>query len=107
KFVISLKNNRKVSKISVEEIAPTETAIPLIIDNTPNFVDANWGASLKPIKASRTTTPWLFDDKASIYVFRFKITSATGIETILLQPAWFSTEIKEKLRQHIKTIEGG
>jgi len=97
----------KVSELRVEEVFPAKKAILLYRDNNPVFKDRLWRHNLEPIVISASNTPFLYTNKASIYVFRFTIIRQGQEPEVLLQPAWFSRKVKALDRQIIEKIQNG
>ena len=103
-FAFSSTNNEKIRSIIVEEIAPTPVIKQLIKEENPNVV-GNWHVKLAPIAANKANTPWIFKDKASIYVFRITINLESGEKAVLTQAAWFSKSLLANNAKQISLIE--
>jgi hypothetical protein len=74
-------------------------------DTSPRLQGNVWSGSTLPSPAGKTHTPWLYEKKGSIYVFRFTIKPAGKSAVMLYQPAWYSEAAKDKFRQHIDNID--
>lgn len=97
-FAFTNKSDVNVSEIIVEKVFPSEKAIVLYEDKAPKFVNKKWVANrVNPVVPSEETTPWLYNSKGSIYIFRFTIKKTDGSSATLLQLAWFSRAFKSSL----------
>lgn len=106
-FAVSTANGAKVKEISIEEVAPSEVVVPLVLEENPTFSDGIWRDSLNPIEVNPTNTPFLFNNSASIYVFRVTIKVENQQSIVLYQPAWFSAQAKSTYQQMIARIQNG
>ena len=106
-FAFTSTNTEKIESISIEELAPTKTIKLLAKVDKPKVIDGRWQLNLEPINANKVNTPWIFRDKASIYVFRITINLESGKQTILTQAAWFSKPVLANYVKHISSIENG
>lgn len=106
RFGLTAKSSQTLERVVVEEVAPAAVEKLLVEDHAPALKDKVWSGSSQPIEASKTSTPWLYTDKASIYVFRFTIKARGEPDAVFYQPAWFSKPAKEKFREMIAKING-
>lgn len=104
KFGLTSKTGQSPEMIKVEEVSPSKEDRLLLEDTTPRLQGNIWAGSTFPSPAGKTQTPWLYEKKGSIYVFRFTIKSTEKPAVILYQPAWYSEAAKDKFRQHIDNI---
>ena len=106
RFSLTSKTSQQLERVLVEEISPSAIEKLIVEDQSPGLRAKAWHGASAPLEASRTSTPWLYDEKASIYVFRFTIQARGATPTVLHQPAWFSKPAKEQFRKHIERING-
>ncbi|MBB1271186.1 hypothetical protein [Shewanella sp. SR44-3] len=106
-FAFSSANNEKIRNIVIEELAPTKVIKVLAKVENPQLTDGRWHFNLEPTKANTINTPWIFRDKASIYVFKITINLESGEQTILNQAAWFSKPVLKNYAKQISLIENG
>src|SRR5688500_2932168 len=59
-FGLTIKSIKNVESISVAEVAPTVTEIPLVNDAAPKLAKKYWMGSTAPVAATRGVAPWLF-----------------------------------------------
>lgn len=105
-FTLTARSSQTLERVVVEEVAPTDVEKLLVEDHAPLLKGKIWSRTSQPIEASKTLTPWLYTDKASIFVFRFTIKAREEPDTVLYQPAWFSKPVKEMFREMIAKING-
>ncbi|CAH0535396.1 hypothetical protein VST7929_02969 [Vibrio stylophorae] len=106
-FAFSSMSDQEISNIVIEELAPTKVIKVLAEVENPQLIDGRWSLNLEPSKASAINTPWIFSDKASVYVFRIIINLESGEQVILNQPAWFSKPVLNGFASQIISIENG
>lgn len=104
-FAFSSTNTEKIQSILIEELAPTKVIKQLIKVENPKILDGRWKVNLDPIRANKVNTPWIFRNKASIYVFKITINLESGKKTILTQAAWFSKPMLANYAKQISLIE--
>lgn len=101
-FGLTSKASETLRRVVVEEVFPSDVAKVLIDDPSPSLSARMWSGDTVGVEPSPDSTPWLFTEDASVFVFRFTITSSGGQSPVVLyQPAWFSRPAKETLRQTI------
>lgn len=93
-FGFTSKNDQKIKKVSIEEIASDDPTIQPIHDDTPQLKDNDWSASTESIEVNSRTLPWLYSSKPSIFVFKFAIAMEGEPEIVLYQPTWFPAKVK-------------
>jgi hypothetical protein len=106
RFALTDKTSKSIERIFIDEVSPSEIEKLILQDNAPKLNNGVWTGATEPIEASHTSTPWLYMDKASIYVFRFTLHSRGEPPTVLYQLTWFSKPTKEAFRQKIDLING-
>jgi len=104
-FAFSSTNTEKIESIVIEELAPTNIIKLLARVDKPEVIGGRWQLNLEPINANKVNTPWIFRDKASIYVFRITINLESGKQTVLTQAAWFSKSVLANYAKQILLIE--
>lgn len=103
-FRLRTKKASKIETIQIDEIAPTYVEKMVLKEVNPKIKNGLWSGSLEPIEASSTSTPWLYDDKASFYVYRFTIKAENSEPVILNQLVWFSKPAKKSFQHTIEKI---
>lgn len=114
-FSLTAKSGTALERVVVEEVFPGDVAKVLVDDQTPSLVHATrepgpgdradrWLGSTAGVEPTSASTPWLFTQEASIFVFRFRIHPAGRAPVVLYQPAWFPPPSKEAFRQTIVRI---
>ena len=106
-FDFEAKSSKQLESVIVDEVSPSQTSVTLVEDKAPVLKNGVWSGTAKSIAANSASTPWLFNKKQSVYVFRFTIQFSGEPAFILYQPAWFSGPAKESFRQMISRIEHG
>jgi hypothetical protein len=100
-FGFTNKQLKCVRRVSVIEIAPSRTETTRIEDAAPSLKDNYWLGVTGPVEATAVSIPWLFEEKTSMFVFRFTIEGETGLPIELYQPTFFSAEAKAIFRKLI------
>lgn len=103
-FTLRTKKANKIETIQIDEIAPTNVEKMVLKEVNPTIKNSLWSGSLEPIEASSTSTPWLYDEKASFYVYRFTIKAENSDPVILNQLTWFSKPAKKSFQYTIEKI---
>ena len=98
---------KRLEAVKVEEVSPSTSPVTLIEDNAPALKNGVWSGDAAPIPASRTSTPWLFENTKSVYVFRFTIKAVGEPPFVLYQPTWFSGAAKQGFQTIISNVEHG
>jgi hypothetical protein len=107
KFGLTSKTSKKLERVLVEEVFPSDVAKTLVDDHSPSLSGKMWSGSNTGVEPNPTSTPWLFTEGASVFIFRFTITPAGGVNPVVLyQPAWFSRPVKGQFQQTIARING-
>jgi len=105
-FSLTDKASKALERVVVEEVYPSSTARTVVDDHSPSLQEKLWSGSSASVEPNPIFTPWLFDDRDSVFVFRFTITPAGSPPVVLYQPAWYSRPIKEQFRQVVAAING-
>lgn len=93
-FEFITKKVLPITKVLIEEVAPSDQ-VKFIYMSTPKSIETvKWSGSPDTIEANIITAPWLYSDKATIYVFKFTIHIKDAEPVSLYQAAWFSTDAK-------------
>jgi len=106
-FAFKSTKSGEIESIKIEELPSTAPKQTLIELSNPKIKDGYWKFNFEPIIANKENTPWVYKDKASIFVFRITIIEKSGIETILTQPTWFSKPLLTNFIKQIELIENG
>jgi len=97
-FGFTAKRLRELESVEVAEVSPSDVAVPLIVDSKPELIENYWKSTISGVPVGSETTPWLYEEKASIFVFRFTLKQKNKKAFVLYQPAWFSAEAKDEFR---------
>lgn len=104
-FSLTSKTGLQIDQVNVVEVFPSKTEKLLLKDSSPTLNERNsWSGIASPLEANSTSTPWLYENRASLYVFKFVIKPLNQPAVVLYQPALFSQAAKEKFRQQIDFI---
>ena len=87
--------------IVVEDVSGAK-AITVIDDGTPKFEKDYWKGNAAPVVLSEANTPWLFDGKPTIKVFKITISVKDAEDVIMYQPSWYATESKAMIIEILK-----
>ena len=100
-FGIAVQKKGKPTHITVEDVSG-DTAVMMVDDKAPKVEEKYWKGDADPLMVQESSTPWIFDDKPTIKVFRVTI-SAKGVpDVILYQPAWYPAETKSQVARMAK-----
>lgn len=101
-FGLTKKSDANVSEIIIEEVFPSEKAMTIYEEKDPQFSDKSWFSKRAHcVVPNEQNTPWLYNAKGSIFVYKFTIKKYDGSFSTLLQLVWFSRELKSSLLQSI------
>jgi hypothetical protein len=104
-FGLTSKTGLQINQVNVVGVFPSKTERLLLKDSSPTLNEKNfWSGTTSSLEANSASTPWLYENRASLYVFKFVIKPVNKPEVILYQPAIFSETAKEKFRQQIEYI---
>jgi len=106
-FGFTSKRLKDLESVEVAEVSPSDVVVPLVLDLNPRLSEDYWMGSVSGGAVGPETTPWLYSEKASIYIFRFTLVEKRGKHMVLYQPAWFSAEAKEQFRAIAARITEG
>jgi hypothetical protein len=95
-FNFSVQKPVPVTRVVVEDVTD-EKAVLLVDDNSPKIESLLWTGKAAEQKVSKSTTPWLFDKKPTIKIFRFTISAAGSPATVMYQPAWYPVQTKAQV----------
>jgi hypothetical protein len=103
-FGLSVENNAAPARIRVEDVTD-EAAILLVDDREPKLVKKYWRGDAAPTPVSEQSTPWIFDPKTTIRVFKVTISARNAPDVILYQPAWYSAQAKRQIASRVKNSD--
>ncbi|HTG35492.1 MAG TPA: hypothetical protein VLB76_21435 [Thermoanaerobaculia bacterium] len=105
-FALTAKSFETLEHVTVEEVYPDEVAKVLVDDQSPALKEKTWSGSSIGVEPDLKSTPWLFSEGDSIFVFRFTINSKGKPPAILYQPAWISQSAKRMSQLSVKQTNG-
>jgi hypothetical protein len=97
RFAFSAKTDQQLEQVVVEEVGTSDSAKLMLSDNQPQLEKGSWVGGSETIKADPSTTPWLYSNAPSIFVFKFSIKAQGMPVQILYQPSWFSAQAKKAM----------
>ena len=100
-FALTNKVSVKLESVVVEEVAPTNQPKILVSDSAPESKNGVWRGSAQEIIPSAQTTPWLFENGTSTFIYRFSIKPKNAPVVVLYQPSSFAVQSKAVFRQMI------
>ena len=99
-FGLTSKTNDEISKITVENVFPSDPAVLLVTDNQPKLKSGAWIGQHENGDPSGNTNAWLETKKLSAFIFKFTVTFKGGEESTLYQLSIFSEDDKQFFLQH-------
>jgi len=95
-FDLVVNETGKPTHISVEDVSG-EAASSMVDDNSPHVKNHAWQGNAKPMIISEQSTPWLYDPKPTIKIFRVTISAKGKQDVVLYQPAWYPAPTKAQI----------
>lgn len=95
-FNFSVQKSVSLTRVMIEDVTD-EKAILLVDDKNPKIESLLWTGKAAEQKISKSTTPWLFDNKPTIKVFRFTISATSSPDAVMYQPAWYPVQTKAQV----------
>ena len=105
-FGFENKSLGRIESVSIERVAPDDPASPVLVDDHGVGNGQHWTGSAEPVAASPASSPWLYEEGDSIFVFRFDIIPTSGKKVTLYQPVWYSAKAKSGLRKALGAWQG-
>ena len=105
-FSVRMKSSEAPERITIEEVAPSDVEKLVLDDMKPILHDSVWSTRTSPIEPNAQATPWVYSDKATIFVFRFTIKPIGKAPIVMYQPAWFPVSSKQALVHHAEGKDG-
>ncbi len=105
-FSFRSKTNHNVLAVIVEDVTfdPIKT---LVGDLEPVVRDNVWRGFAEPISVTKEALPWLYDDRATMKIFRFTVRYDDDQRSVLHQLAMYQAGAKEQLRERAAMIRSG
>jgi len=94
-FGLTSKTKEEISKITVENVFPSDPAALLVADNQPKLKNGDWIGQIVNGQAVSNDNAWLKTKKLSAFVFKFSVTFKGGEESTLYQLSAFSEDDKQ------------
>jgi hypothetical protein len=99
-FGFASKTNDEISKVTVENVFPSNPAVLLVADNQPKLKNGAWIGQIENGEPESNNNAWLKTKKLSAFVFKFTVTFSSGEETTLYQLSTFNEGDKQFFLQH-------
>ena len=103
-FGLSSKTTDEISRITVENVFPSDPAALLVTDNQPKLKDGAWIGRIENGEPESNNNAWLKTKKLSAFVFKFTVTFKSGEETALYQLSAFNESDKTFFLQHAEQL---
>ena len=103
-FGFTSKTNDEISKITVENVFPSDPAVLLVTDNQPKLKNSAWIGQIENGDPRGNNNAWLKATKLSAFVFKFSVTFKDGEETTLYQLSIFSEDDKRFFLQAAEQV---
>lgn len=105
-FSFRIKTNHNVLAVIVDDVTfdPVKT---LVGDLEPALRQNVWSGRAEPIAITKETLPWVYDDRATMKVFRFTVRYDDDQRSILHQLAMFRAAAKEVIRDKAANVRAG
>ena len=101
-FGFTQKDGPKISEVKIEEVYTEKSDRPVTTEGAPTWKKNDWSAHTEPVVISESTTPWIYEPKNSVFMFRFTIQFEGGSQSVLHQLSIFPAQAKAYLSQPIK-----
>lgn len=98
-FALTAKRARRLERVVVEEVYPSDVARPIVDDTSPALEGKAWFGSGVGELPSPESTPWLYDGETSVYIYRFTVTAAGKKPVVLYQPSLITPDLKQQILQ--------
>jgi len=103
-FGLTTKTSHEISKVTVDNVFPSDPAVLLHTDNQPKLKNGDWIGQIENGDPNGSSNPWLKSKKLSAFVFKFTVYFEDGSVTTLYQLSTFSEADKEFLLQHAEQL---
>ena len=103
-FVFTVKNSQKIESVQIEEISSSDVAKMVLIDTNPTMKNNQWIKATPPEEITPQSVQWLYNEKASVYVYRFTIKPVNAEAVVMNQLVWYSKPAKKSLQYTIEKI---
>jgi len=100
-FMLTVKSAQTLERVVVEQVYPNESVEGLIDDQAPALRGRHWSGSSSGVGPDSNSLSWLFSDRTTLFVFRFRISAVNQPSAVLYQATAFSAPAKEVLRNAI------
>jgi hypothetical protein len=105
-FSFRNKTNHNVLAVIVDDVTfdPVKT---LVGDLEPVSRNNVWRGFAEPIVVTKEALPWLYDERATMRVFRFTVRYDDDQRSVLYQLAMYQPLAKEQLRERAALVRSG
>ena len=99
-FNLNVDKKGKPTHVLVEDVSGN-SAITMVDDKSPK-IEKGWSGRAKPITISESSTPWIFDNKPTIIIFKVTISAKDTPDLVLYQPASYPAQMKAAVAEFAK-----
>ncbi len=92
-FDLTVDKKGKPTHVLIEDVSGS-SAVAMVDDPSPKIEKKSWSGSAKPTTISETSTPWIFEDKPTIMIFKVTISAKDTKDVVLYQPAYYPAQMK-------------
>ena len=100
-FGLTVQKKGKPAHITVEDVTDA-AAVMMVDDKGPKIEKKYWRGDAAPLMVQEASTPWVFDQKPTIRIFRVTISAKDTPDVVLYQPAWYSAQAKSQIARMAK-----
>jgi hypothetical protein len=104
-FRLSVGSKGELKRVVVEDVSG-ESAVTLVDDRSPKVGAGTWKGNAAPLILSRKSTPWVFQNRPTIKVFRITVSAKNSADVVLFQPTWYPRQVKVGIVQFAKENGG-
>jgi hypothetical protein len=101
-FGFTQKQGPKIIGIKIEEVSSDKADRLVINDSEPVLKKDSWSFSAEPVVISESSTPFMYENRNSAFLFRFTIQFEGGSQSVLNQMSIFPVQAKKYLVLPIK-----
>jgi len=100
-FNLTVDKKGKPTHVLVEDVSGSST-ITMVDDPSPRIEKKSWSGSAKPAIISESSTPWIFENKPTIMIFKVTISAKDTPDVVLYQPAYYPAKMKAAVAEFAK-----
>jgi hypothetical protein len=93
-FSFIAKSLQQLDSVTIEQVDTSGELAPMLQDKSPKLKNGSWFGKSKPYTMSRVTSPWLYSNQDSIFLFKFTIIEKGKAPVVMYQPSLISKGTK-------------